>query len=102
MVGPLTRTCPSAPWPISSPTNWTSALRAWRALAEGQGWPGLHDPSSSRAAMPERRMRGPSAHQIGPSPSHTAVGVQSKAWPVGTTAAAARSMANGIVAKLFT
>lgn len=36
-------------------------------------------------------MRGPSAHQIGPSPSQTRVGVHSKLWPAGTRAAAKKS-----------
>ena len=34
------------------------------------------------------RTRGPSAHQIGPSPSQTLTGVQLKDWPAGTMAAA--------------
>jgi len=36
---------------------------------------------------PERRMRGPSAHQIGPSPSQTAVGVQTNDDPAAITSA---------------
>lgn len=35
--------------------------------------------------MPERRTRGPSAHQIGPSPSQTRTGVQANGWPAATT-----------------
>lgn len=50
--------------------------------ALGHGWPGLHVPSISRAAMPARRIFGPSAHQIGPSPSQTRVGVQVNDAPV--------------------
>jgi hypothetical protein len=38
----------------------------------------LQTPSISRAAIPDRRRRGPSEHQIGPSPSQTAVGVHRK------------------------
>jgi hypothetical protein len=34
--------------------------------------------------MPESRTRGPSAHQIGPSPSQTRCGVQVKDWPAAT------------------
>ena len=41
--------------------------------------------------MPERRTCGPSTHQIGPSPSHTLIGVQAKPWPAGTIAAAAKA-----------
>lgn len=40
--------------------------------------------------MPASLTRGPSAHQMGPSPSHTLVGVQVKVTPVGTIAAARR------------
>src|SRR3546814_5396611 len=43
----------------------------------------------SRAAMPARRMRGPSAHQTGPSPSQTRVGVHKNVWPAGTTGTSA-------------
>jgi len=50
--------------------------------------------------MPDRRMRGPSAHQIGPSPSHTRVGVQVKVWPEGAVAAAAKSRIPKIVVAL--
>src|SRR3546814_6357632 len=39
--------------------------------ASGQGWPGRHVPSISRATIPERRICGPSEHHTGPSPSHT-------------------------------
>lgn len=44
-------------------------------------------PFISRAATPERRTCGPSAHHFGPSPSQTAMGVQVKDWPAGTTEA---------------
>src|SRR3546814_6403812 len=39
--------------------------------------------------MPARRMRGPSAHQTGPSPSQTRVGVHKNVWPAGTTGTSA-------------
>lgn len=48
----------------------------------------LHLPSISRAAMPDKRTCGPSAHQIGPSPSQTRIGVHANDWPAGTIAAA--------------
>lgn len=41
-------------------------------------------PSISRAATPAMRIFRPSAHQIGPSPSQTAVGVHEKILPDGT------------------
>lgn len=85
IVGPLTVTWPCEPVPVGSPRRRTKASRAWIALASGHGCPRLQLPSSSRAAIPARRTRGPSAHQIGPSPSQTAVGVQWKASPAGTT-----------------
>ena len=81
MVGPRTRTWPCALLPIGSPTNNTNASRLVSALAGGQGWLSLQVPSISRAAMPANRMRGHSAHQTGPSPSQTRVGVQSNEWP---------------------
>lgn len=72
-VGPCTGTCPV---PSASPTlvelELTSCTRnalAACAEASGHGWFGLHVPSISRAAIPARRIRGPSSHQIGPSPS---------------------------------
>jgi hypothetical protein len=58
------------------PNNFTSSSRERSALTAGQGWFDRQVPSISRAAIPARRMRGPSAHHIGPSPSYTAVGVQ--------------------------
>jgi hypothetical protein len=42
--------------------------------------------------MPANLIFGPSAHQIGPSPSKTAVGVQVKGVPVATTLAIISSM----------
>ena len=42
-------------------------------------------------------MRGPSAHQAGPSPSQTRVGVQVKFSPAGNTAAAAMIRNSNIV-----
>lgn len=53
-------------------------------LAEGQGWPDLQLPSISRAAMPANLTFGPSAHQMGPSPSQTAVGVHENVVPAVT------------------
>ena len=44
----------------------------------------LQVPSISLAAIPDTRMRGPSSHQIGPSPSQTHVGVNSKLSTEGT------------------
>lgn len=55
-----------------------------------RGCPGRQVSSISRAAILPTRIFGPSAHQIGPSPSQTAIGVQIKA------AAAARMVA-GII-----
>ena len=75
IVGPRTRTWPSRACPVGCPTSRTSASRDTIGSAFGQGCPTLHVPSNSLAAMPDNRMRGPSAHQIGPSPSHTRVGV---------------------------
>lgn len=95
-VGPSTKTCPCGPTPLDRPSNRARASRDPVALAATQGCPGKHEPSISLAAMPESLIRGPSAHNIGPSPSHTAVGVQSKAAPAGTALPAtnkSRSMA---------
>tara|TARA_Y100000815_G_C13348448_1_gene503111 strand:+ start:5301 stop:5924 length:624 start_codon:yes stop_codon:yes gene_type:complete len=72
---------------MGSPINLTSPSREAKESAAGQGCPDEQDPSISRAAMPARRIRGPSAHQIGPSPSQTAVGVHSKTVPDGTDTA---------------
>lgn len=88
IVGPCTKTWPCSPVPVGLPMSETKALRASIAVADGQGCPGLQEPSISRAAIPERRMRGPSSHHTGPSPSQTAAGVQSNACPEGTAAAA--------------
>lgn len=85
IAGPRTRIWPCGPTPMGSPISCTRASLAASAEESGQGWFALHVPSISRAAMPERRMRGPSAHQTGPSPSQTWVGVQVKVWPAGTT-----------------
>src|SRR3546814_16479133 len=49
--------------------------------------------------MPDSRTCGPAAHQIGPAPSHTAVGVQSNDWPDGTIEA--RNRAADIMTPLF-
>src|SRR3546814_1525227 len=90
-VGPLTNTWPSRLVPVGLPTISTKASRAACAGASGHGWFDRHVPSLSRAAMPARRMRGPSAHQTGPSPSQTRVGVHKNVWPAGTTGTSARS-----------
>ena len=58
------------------------------ADAVGQGCPGRHEPSRSRAAIPASRMRGPSAHHMGPSPSATCVGVQANSNPAAMTGTA--------------
>lgn len=55
-------------------------------------WAGLQVSSTSRAAIPASRTLGPSAHQIGPSPSHTRIGVQLKTIPGATKDAAIRYM----------
>ena len=73
--------CPVRNVPRPPPNRPTRALRAAVADAAGHGWPLRQEPSISLAAMPDRRTRGPSAHQIGPSPSQTAVGVQVKSVP---------------------
>lgn len=88
--GPDTVTCPSGREPVTVPSIRARVLRASTADAFGHGWLALQVPSISLAAMPESRTCGPSAHQIGPSPSHKAIGVQVKACPEGTMAAAAR------------
>src|SRR3546814_13923867 len=89
-VGPLTNTWPSRLVPVGLPTISTKASRAACAGASGHGWFDRHVPSLSRAAMPARRMRGPSAHQTGPSPSQTRVGVHKNVWPAGTTGTSAQ------------
>lgn len=90
-VGPTTRICPCLLTPEGAPSNATKASLASSALALGHGCPGEQVPSISRAAMPDNLNLGPSWHQIGPSPSHTCVGVQAKVWPfgmIGTSASA--------------
>ena len=57
-------------------------------LGQGIAIPHGKVPSISRAAIPAMRKRGPSAHQTGPSPSQTWVGVQVKVCPAATTDAA--------------
>lgn len=93
-LGPVTRIWPVPVRPLAPPSNCTSASRAAMPLARGQGCPLRHEPPISRAAMPASRMRGPSRHQTGPSPSHTLTGVQTKACPLGTIAAASRNAAS--------
>ncbi len=46
-----------------------------------RAWFGLQLSSISRAAIPAKRLRSPSARQIGPSPSHTCVGVHVNVVP---------------------
>lgn len=70
--------------PLGPPKRRTRRSRASIASMAGQGWFGLHVPSISRAATPAILTRGPSAHQIGPSPSHTATGVQVNEAPADT------------------
>lgn len=94
IVGPEIRICPCGPTPVRVPSKFTSALRDAIGSLSGQGWPGEQVPSSSRAAMPDNRSLGPSAHQTGPSPSQTWVGVQAKVSPVGI-AAACSAKSNG-------
>jgi hypothetical protein len=83
--GPLTSICPSCDCPNEPPRKRTSLFRASSAEAVGHGWPGRQVPSISRAAMPARRIFGPSAHHIGPSPSQTRTGMQVKATPAAKT-----------------
>ena len=80
-VGPRTRACPSDDRPRTPPSKVTRAALAATPVARGQGCLGLQVSSISRAAIPASRTRGPSAHQIGPSPSHTRIGVQVKLVP---------------------
>lgn len=84
-VGPETRVCPSRALPVARPTSATSAFFASSAVARGHGWFGRQLPSLSRAAIPATRMRGPSSHQMGPSPSQTRVGVHANVPPAGIT-----------------
>src|SRR5690606_40374886 len=51
-------------------------------------WFARQVPSVSRAAMPDRRIVGPSAHHMRPSRSHTRAGVHSKLLLAGVTAMA--------------
>ena len=83
--GPFTRIWPWRATPVGCPTRRTRASRASTGLALGQGCSGLQLPSISRVAIPDSRMRGPSAHQIGPSPSQTCVGVQVNVRPAAMT-----------------
>lgn len=92
--GPATRICPVPVRPFAPPSSRTSVSRATMPLARGQGCPLRHEPSISRAAIPASRIRGPSRHQIGPSPSQTLKGVQMNDWPLGTTATASRNTAS--------
>jgi hypothetical protein len=70
--------------PLGPPSSFTKWSLAAFPLALGQGWFGLQLPSISRAAMPESLILGPSAHQMGPSPSQTCVGVHVKDRPEAT------------------
>jgi hypothetical protein len=89
IAGAKTLTCPFCKGPLAPPIRATKCARASTPLASGQGWPDRHEPSISRAAIPERRTFAPSLHQIGPSPSHTATGVQTNRVPAATTTASA-------------
>lgn len=80
-VGPVNMICPCLLTPVRTPRKAAKALRALSALALGHGWPSEQVPSSSLAAIPARRNRGPSSHHIGPSPSQTWEGVHSKVCP---------------------
>jgi hypothetical protein len=80
-------TCPVGAIPRAPPRRLTRPSRAATPDAPGQGWLGLQTPSISRAAMPARRIRGPSAHQMGPSPSQTCVGVHVNRTPAATRSA---------------
>jgi hypothetical protein len=99
IVGPVTRTCPSRLMPIRLPISAASASRDACGSDAGHGCPALHVPSNSRAAIPDNRTLGPSLHQIGPSPSHTLVGVHSNSWPDGMTMAAMKKA--NIIAKHY-
>lgn len=90
MVGPATYTWPSGLLPVGLPIKRTNASRDALGPVLGHGWCWRQLPSVSLVAIPARRTRGPSAHQIGPSPSQTRMGVQLKVLPLGTTATAAR------------
>jgi hypothetical protein len=87
-----TRTWPSLERPTGVPRIRTNVSLASVADASGQGWPVRHDPSISRAAIPERRSLGPSAHQTGPSPSHTRTGVHVKRVPAATILVRSKSI----------
>jgi len=97
-VGPVTMIWPCLLTPVGVPSNATKAARASSALACGHGCPGEQVPSISRAAMPASRSRGPSSHQIGPSPSQTWVGVHSNVWPLGMTGTSALA-SKGLIAR---
>jgi hypothetical protein len=86
---------PSGVDPRAPPSRLTSRLRASVPLTAGHGCPGRQLPSISRAATPAIRTFGPSAHQIGPSPSHTSVGVHRNVAPARTTGAAAAGLPGG-------
>jgi hypothetical protein len=90
-VGPVIKICPCPLTPNATPNKFTRASLATRPLARGQGCPDAHVLSISRAAIPARRTLGPSAHQIGPSPSQTCVGVHSKVCPLGMTGTSAKA-----------
>ena len=87
-LGPRTTTCPVEMPPRGPPIRRTSASRASIAEALGQGWLVRQVSSISRAAIPAMRTCGPSAHQTGPSPSQTWVGVQVNVCPAATIEAA--------------
>lgn len=90
-AGALTWMCPVGRCPCEPPSSATSLSRASIPFVSGQGCPSRQVSSISRVAIPASRIRGPSAHQIGPSPSQTRVGVHSNTSPSGMTVAAAKS-----------
>lgn len=83
-----TTMCPEASCPFRPPNSRTNRSRASTPPTGGHGCDGLQLSSISRAATPAIRMRGPSAHHTGPSPSHTATGVQVKLAPAAMICAA--------------
>lgn len=89
IVALSTITWPSGRTPRRPPSILTSRSRASTPLTEGQGCPTRQLLSISRAATPAIRTLGPSAHQMGPSPSHTATGVQLNSAPERTACAGA-------------
>jgi hypothetical protein len=87
MVAERTMIWPLASFPRGPPKSATRRSRASLAPSAGQGWFARQVPSISRAATPAIRILiRSSAHQTGPSPSYTAIGVHRNVTPGGTTA----------------